>query len=209
MALTHGAGSPVALEPLVPHGFSGDDETACDVAGVEDVDVVLEGPGGEELTETFACTQDGAVFQNLAVGRWTIRLDAFGTYHAQELHLFGLSADVEIVDGREVDLGDLALSRDEASFADIQVEWVFNASTCAAEGLTTMQLAIKRSGLAEPEDVTTVTCADAVELRRTFVPGTYTITLGGVGTTATWTSTATLDLGPDTTAVVPLQLAPQ
>lgn len=34
MTLTHGAGSPVALEPLVPHGFSGDDETACDVAGV-------------------------------------------------------------------------------------------------------------------------------------------------------------------------------
>lgn len=34
MILTHGAGSPVALEPLVPHGFSGDDETACDVAGI-------------------------------------------------------------------------------------------------------------------------------------------------------------------------------
>ena len=34
MALTHGGGAPVALEPLVPHAFSGDDETECTVAGV-------------------------------------------------------------------------------------------------------------------------------------------------------------------------------
>lgn len=34
MTLTHGAEAPVALVQLVPHAFSGDDETACALAGV-------------------------------------------------------------------------------------------------------------------------------------------------------------------------------
>ena len=34
MSLAHGGGSPVTLQPLVPHAFSGDDETDCNVAGV-------------------------------------------------------------------------------------------------------------------------------------------------------------------------------
>ena len=34
MTLTHGGGSPFTLQPLVPHAFSGDDETDCDVAGI-------------------------------------------------------------------------------------------------------------------------------------------------------------------------------
>ena len=34
MTLTHGREQPVVLRPLVPHAFSGDDETGCDVAGI-------------------------------------------------------------------------------------------------------------------------------------------------------------------------------
>jgi environmental stress-induced protein Ves len=34
MSLAHGGAAPVRLEPLVPHAFSGDDETACAVDGV-------------------------------------------------------------------------------------------------------------------------------------------------------------------------------
>jgi hypothetical protein len=34
MTLTHAGNAPVVLQPLVPHAFSGDDETDCDVAGV-------------------------------------------------------------------------------------------------------------------------------------------------------------------------------
>jgi len=34
MSLAHGGAAPVRLDPLVPHAFSGDDETACAVAGV-------------------------------------------------------------------------------------------------------------------------------------------------------------------------------
>lgn len=180
----------------------------CALAGVEEVDVVLEGPAGEEVTESFPCGDDGAIFQNLVEGRWTVHLDAFGSYRGNDLHLYGLSADVDVIAGREIDLGDLVLDRDEGSFADIQVEWGFNATSCAAEGLAEMQLSIARAGLEGPEDVTTVVCADLVELRRTFVPGTYTISLFGQGSAVDWFSSATIDLAPDTLAVVPLQLAP-
>jgi environmental stress-induced protein Ves len=34
MTLTHAGRRPVVLQPLVPHAFSGDDETDCDVAGI-------------------------------------------------------------------------------------------------------------------------------------------------------------------------------
>jgi len=34
MTLTHGREQPVVLRPLVPHAFSGDDQTDCGVAGV-------------------------------------------------------------------------------------------------------------------------------------------------------------------------------
>lgn len=181
---------------------------ACDVAGVVEVDVVLEGPGGARIAETFACGEDGAVFQTVEAGRWTLHLDAFGRYRTQDLHLYGLTVDVDVLADREVDLGDLVLERDDVSFADIQVEWGFNATTCEAEGLQTLQLSITREGLSEPEDVTTVDCVDLTELRQTFVPGTYTIRLRGEGAAVVWSSTATLDLAPDTVAVVPLQLAP-
>ena len=33
-SLTHAGRPPVTLQPLVPHAFSGDDETDCDVAGI-------------------------------------------------------------------------------------------------------------------------------------------------------------------------------
>jgi hypothetical protein len=180
----------------------------CALAGVEEVDVILEGPAGEEVAETFPCGDDGAIFQGLAAGRWTLHLDAFGRYRTNDLHLYGVTVDVDVLAEREIDLGDVVLDRDDGSFADIQVEWGFNATTCAAEGLAEMQLSIARAGLEGPEDVTTVVCADLVELRRTFVPGTYTISLFGRGTADDWFSSATIDLAPDTLAVVPLQLAP-
>jgi len=181
----------------------------CALAGVVDVDIALEGPGGAVVTERFPCGDDGAVFLDLPEGRWTMDLDAFGSYRNQDLHLYATSLTVDVIAGQEVDLGDVPLARDEGSFADIQVEWGFNASSCATEGVGDVAIAIQRSGLAQPEDTTTVPCTALSELRRTFVPGTYTIRVSGAGTVDDWASAATIDLAPDTLAVVPLQLAPQ
>ncbi len=181
---------------------------SCGLAGVTAVDVRLDGPGGAEITETFDCSEDGAIFGNLEEGRWTVSLDAYGRYRNQDVHLYDGSFTVDVIADREVDLGDLALDRDESSFSDIEVEWGFNGTSCDAEGIVTLQLAIERDGLDEPEDITTVDCADLTDLRRTFVPGTYTISLNGVGADADWHSAAVIDLAPNTLAVVPLQLAP-
>ena len=207
------------VDPLPPEGGdlaffwafnypAGEPIIDCDIAGVREVDILLEGPFGEEVQETFDCDEDGAIFTGLGTGRWTMHLDAFGTYHNADLHLYGRSLDVDIRANREEDLGDVDLDRDDDNFADIEASWAFNGSTCAAEGVSELRLEIQRAGLSQPEDVTNVICSDGVELRQTFVPGTYTIRLNGVGDDADWTSAITIDLGPDTVAAVPLQLAP-
>ncbi len=181
----------------------------CDLAGVRDIVVDLDGPAGERLTETFRCDEDaGALFEGLLEGRWTMQLDAFGTYHNDDLHLYGATVEFVVDANREIDLGDVVLERDEGSFADVQVDWDFNGTTCRAEGIADVSIAIHRAGTDEAEDVFARACADGTVLRNTFVPGTYTITVDGVGIDADWFSSVVIDLGPDTTAIVPLQLAP-
>jgi hypothetical protein len=181
---------------------------SCGLAGVTSVDVRLDGPGGTEITETFACDEDGAIFGDLEEGRWTLSLDAFGRYRNQDVHLYDRTVNVDVIADREVDLGDVVLDRDDGSFSDIEVEWGFNGTSCEDEGIVLLELSIRRNGLAEPEDITTVDCADLSDLRRTFVPGSYTIELVGAGADADWGSSAVIDLAPNTLAVVPLQLAP-
>jgi hypothetical protein len=181
----------------------------CALAGVSDVDVLLQGPDGQEVRETFACTDDGAVFDNLVAGRWTLTLDAFGSWHDAPLHLFGTVVDVDIVADQEVDLGDVALARDEASFADLDVAWDFAGTTCVDEGLTTLTLSIRRTSEDTAEDVTTVDCTSTSALRHTFVPGSYVITMTGTGTTSTFVGTTTVDAVPNTVAQLSVHLVPE
>jgi hypothetical protein len=181
----------------------------CALAGVVDVDIALTGPAGEVITERFPCGDDGATFVNLGVGRWSMELDAFGFYRNQDLHLYAATVTVDVVADVETDLGDVPLARDDDNFADIQVEWGFNASSCADAGIVDVAISIQRTGLDQPEDTTTVACEALSELRQTFVPGSYTIRVRGLGTVDAWSSAATIDLAPNTLAVVPVQLAPE
>jgi len=184
---------------------------ACDVAGVREVDVRLTSPGLEDVSDTFACAEEGAIFSGLPAGLWTVHLDAYGRYGSSgdDIHLYSRSADFTVRADTETDLGDINLERDEDSFADITVEWGFNGTTCAAEGIDSVQLTVKRDGLAQAEETPTVACSALVKVMSTFVPGTYDITATGAGRSATWTSQTTVDVAPDTVAVVPLQLAPR
>jgi len=180
----------------------------CALAGVTEVDIALDGPGGVQLTETFACGEDGAVFLGLEAGTWTLNLDAFGRYRNQDVHLYELSTTIDIVANRELDLGDLALVRDNANFADIQPTWTLPGTSCSEQGIADMRISIERAGLGTPEDTTTVACSAGTELRRTFVPGTYTVRLRGAGEFDDWVAAAEIDLAPSTLAVVEMTLAP-
>ena len=181
----------------------------CALAGVDEVDVLLQGPSGEEVRETFACTDDGAIFDNLVEGRWRLTLDAFGSWHDAPLHLFGAVVDVDVTADRETDLGDVALARDEQSFADLDVAWDFAGTTCVDAGLTTLTLSVRRTSQDVAEDITTVDCASTSALRRTFVPGSYVITMTGTGATSTFVGTTTVDAVPDTVAAVSVHLVPE
>jgi hypothetical protein len=183
--------------------------TDCVLAGVDEIDARLLGPSGEEVRASFPCTDDGAVFDNLVIGRWTLTLDAFGSWHDAPLHLYGAVVDLDIVADRDVDLGDVALARDDGSFADIEAVWDFAGTSCEAEGIATLTLSIQRTTLPTAEDVTTVDCAAATALRRTFVPGSYVVTLAGTGTTTTFVGSTTVDVVPATVVRIPVHLVPQ
>jgi hypothetical protein len=181
----------------------------CALAGVDEVDVLLQGPAGAEVRETFPCADDGAIFDNLDEGRWTLSLDAFGSYHGDDLHLYGAAVAFDVVADAVADLGDVALERDEPAFADIEVAWAFTDATCASTGVAELTLAIQRAGLPEPEDTTTVACESTAALRRTFVPGSYTVSLHGVGSAGSYVGFATVDVAPASLVQVNLNLAPQ
>lgn len=181
----------------------------CDVAGVREIDLHLTGPAGEQITETFNCREDdGAFFIDLLEGRWTIDIEAFGTFHNADILLFAGAADFTVTADRELDLGDIVLARHEPSFADIRVDWTFNGTSCGLEGIDDVTIAYHRAGLADPEEVLIVACAELSKTVSTFVPGTYTISLSAVGFHTDWFSSAVVDLAPDTMAIVPLQFAP-
>lgn len=182
---------------------------SCAIAGVVDIDVALRGPGGIEVNDRFSCAQSaGANFDNLEAGTWTLSVDAFGRYHNADIHLYGDTVDVVVVADASTEIGELALPRDEASFADVEAAWSFASDSCASAGLTNLTLSVQRSGLTQAEDVATVQCSSVSAVRRTFVPGSYTISLGGAGSADDYVGSATADVAPDTTTQVNIQLTP-
>jgi hypothetical protein len=181
---------------------------SCAVAGVVDIDVLLVGPGGQELSKRFDCaTAAGGVFDDLEEGAWTMQVDASGRYHNDDIHLYGATVELDVDDGRTTDLGTLEMPRDEDSFADVEASWTFATATCGSAGLTDLTLSIQRNGL-DAEDVTTVQCSSVSAVRRTFVPGSYTISVSGSGSVDDYAGSATADVAPDTTTSVSMQLAP-
>ncbi len=182
---------------------------ACDVAGVRDIDVRLTSPGLADVTQSFDCSEDGAIFDNLPTGSWTLHLDGYGSYHNDDIHLYEGSFPFTVVGDIDLEFdGDLVLSRDEDNFADIDVRWGFNGTSCAAEGIGSIRVDIARDGL-DAEATTTVDCVDLGKLVSTFVPGSYTVTATGAGRASTWTGAVRIDLAPDTVGEAPLQLAPR
>ena len=181
---------------------------SCAVAGVVDIDVLLEGPGGQDVSKRFSCASAaGGIFDDLDVGTWTVQVDAYGRYHNEDIHLFGDTLDVVVDQGRITELGTIELPRDESAFADVEAAWSFASSSCETAGLTSLTLSVQRNGL-DAEDVTTVQCSSVSAVRRTFVPGSYAITIQGQGAVDDYAGSATADVAPDTTTQVNLQLTP-
>jgi hypothetical protein len=179
----------------------------CARAGVESVEIQLVENDQPVLTERFDCTDEGAVFSGLTAGRWRLQLTGIGRAQGASIELYRAFIDVEVVGGDEQDLGDVALDRVDRSFANLRIQWVWPDSTCAAEGVGTFEVRIVRDGLAEPEDIATVSCAAVSVTRSTFVPAAYTISVRGAGTTTTWSSTSTVALPPGATTDVTLVLS--
>lgn len=181
---------------------------SCAVSGVVEVDVLLVNEFNEEVSDTFNCAATaGATFDNLIEGDWTVHVDAYGRYHNGDVHLYGSTFDVTIVGDELLELNNIALARDEDSFADIEVEWDFTGSSCGVAGITELTVSVQRQDLDSAEDVSTVQCSSLSTTRRTFVPGSYTVTLAGVGADR-YVGFATVDAAPNTLAPLTVHLAP-
>ena len=96
MTLTHGDRPPVALEQFVPHAFSGDDETSCDVAGVaHDFNLIVrQGVGRPTLTVHRVAEGEELTFES-----------------AEAVVLHVLEGGLETADGVRLGGGDTRIER--------------------------------------------------------------------------------------------------
>lgn len=183
----------------------------CELAGVEELDVFVTpyGAAGAAFDGTFLCEDEGVLVDNLPPGRYAVRLMAYGRYHNADLLLYDTGDTlVDVLSGDVTELGDVAVPRIDASFADFDVAWSFAANTCAGVGVSQVTLSFTRFGHAAPEDTFAVDCGATSVLRRTFVPGSYTVSASAHGSSDDYVGSATVDLPPDSVAQVDLVLAP-
>jgi hypothetical protein len=183
--------------------------TDCTTAGADSVTVSLTPlfAGGATFQQAFACSAGGVVVDSLVPGSYTLDLSATGTYHGASVPLYTSTATVVVTDGNTTDLGDLHMNRVD-NFADFQVSWDFVNATCVSEGVSSVHLAFTRLGETQPEDALDIACDTVSVERRTFVPGSYTVTVTGTGTNASFVGAATVDAAPTTLNDVTVQLAP-
>lgn len=193
----------------------------CSLAGVEEVDVELIplGDDGIAYNDTFDCSDEGVLIENLPEGRYELQLQGFGRYHDDDVLLYDSGiVTVDITENGQffddqtgiVELGDVILERDTPSFSDFDVSWGFVDETCASAGLTDVTISFQRATHELPEDTITVDCAASGVLRPTFVPGSYDVSVAGVAADETlYLGTTIVDLPPGALAEVDLVLAPQ
>ena len=183
----------------------------CAKAGVLEVDVFVtpQGAAGAPYDSTFLCDDEGVQVDNLPPGRYAVRLMAYGAYHNDDLLLYDTGdLIVDVLSSQNTEMGDVEVPRIDEAFSDFDVAWTFAASSCASTGVAEVTLAFTRFGFAAPEDSFSVDCTATSVLRRTFVPGSYTVSAGAQGTSDDYLAAVTVDLAPGSVAQVDLVLAP-
>lgn len=183
----------------------------CATAGVFELDVFVtpQGAAGAPYDSTFLCQDEGVLVENLPPGRYAVRLMAYGAYHSDDLLLYDTGdIVVDVLSGDTADLGDVLMPRIDQAFSDFDVAWTFAADSCASTGVAQVTLAFTRFGFATPEDSFSVDCTATSVLRRTFVPGSYTVSASAQGTSDDYLAAVTVDLAPDAVAQIDLVLAP-
>lgn len=182
--------------------------TSCLTAGVEAVhlEVVPISGGSDGFVTTLDCYDEGVVLEGLGEGRYTLFLDAEGSYQGGAIHLYEGAYEFDVQGGRMSDLGDLVLERVFESFADIEVSWEMGSSTCDQLGVDDVTFVITRMDGQLEDDALTVECDREYVLRETFVPGSYFIEAFGTGYDGEFYGSVTRNVAPNTTAETHLQL---
>jgi hypothetical protein len=181
--------------------------TSCLTAGVEavHVDLVAVTGSGAGFSGTFDCYDEGVEMVGIAPGRYTLFLDAEGSYQGAAIRLYEGAFEFDVEGGRLSDLGDLPLERVFESFADIELRWQLGSSSCQQLGVTNVTFVITRLD-GQKDDEVTVDCNRAFVLRETFLPGSYLLEGYAQGAAGAYYASATRNVAPNTTAATELQL---
>lgn len=183
----------------------------CALAGVSELDVFVtpQGAAGAGFDSTFLCEDEGVLVDNLPPGRYAVRLMAYGSYHGEDLQLYDTGDMlVDVLSGQTAEMGDVEMARIAESFSDFDLAWSFADASCASTGVSQVTLSFTRFDFSSPEDTFAVDCNATSVLRRTFVPGSYTVTASAQGTSNDYLGAVVVDLAPDSVAQVDLVLAP-
>lgn len=184
----------------------------CALAGVDSVDVTVTPQGGETaaFTQTSTCDaqHQGLTIDNLDAGNYSLHMTAHGSFNGGDVVLYD-SGDVPVSvnDSTTTDLGNVVLGRVASGFSDFNVSWAFADGSSCADG-EQITLSFQRDNESSPEDSFSTDCSSLGVVRRTFVPGHYTVT-GVSSGTPTYAASAGVDLPPNNVADVSLSLTPQ
>ncbi|MEW5849854.1 MAG: hypothetical protein AB2A00_13755 [Myxococcota bacterium] len=182
----------------------------CEAAEVDNVRIIIEEQGGIEVfNEPIDCLSGPATIDQFRPGPYVVTLEGEGTYNGLPVTYY-VSAPQQILllSGTLGDLGAVQLDIIEDRFADLDVGWVLNGSTCAQAGVATVHVEIFRSGSDVAEDAFDRPCADGGALRTTFLPGDWRTVVTGAGTAGTWTGQRTQNAAPGQRATVSVTLNP-
>lgn len=155
---------------------------ACDIAGVDQVDVEFtpRHAGGSNFVETYDCRGSGIELTALVPGTYDVRLTGWNTYRGGEVMLYTSDLlEVNLQPRTTTDLGEITMRRVDAAFTDFEIAWTVDGGCRRGDRVDVL---ITRLNTGIEDDAFVVDCGAAWAVRETFVPGNYRIDAHIVGT---------------------------
>lgn len=181
----------------------------CAKAGADYVNVyITDVMGSPVFNQNIRCLDGPAIIDDLNPGDYSVELQAFGDYRGQAAMLYTSELiNFSLTAGQMLDLGTMAMDRNESQFADISIDWSFDGNpSCQYAGVEevwfrTVRLAIDEDGNDYEiiDDEETVNCEDGPLQRNTFVPGDYYLLVDGMDANGatTWNGSLDFSLAPN------------
>ncbi|MEW5849853.1 MAG: hypothetical protein AB2A00_13750 [Myxococcota bacterium] len=191
-----------------------DPTPACDVAGVDNVRIIMVDDAGQTVFDDVTdCLNGPTGIADIAPGNYLVTLEGMGTYNDLDVTYYRASnVAVTIQSDTITDLGVVQLNVLTDNFGDLDVNWTLEGRTCQTAGVTRVTVRIYRLGRTSPEDSFEADCVDGHALRTTFLPGDWRTVVEAVGneggTTVNWSGQLEHNVAPGQVSVYTVTMRP-